>query len=297
MLVYTKGCYTLLGTIDSKSTESKYSFQVPISDNATVEVLIDPNKKIIESYLACEFSDNLIAALINDSKLDKKMESELSKIPSELSHSTRRVLKLIKYCLEQERIDESLFSVKGIYWSTDKTTWKPFPEHWIGILIASNSRWLNDDTEKIIQNYINSNFEPFFALRHLHRAKREYNPRYKWLDATIAAELAIKEFMINKSKEPSITALLLQMPSPPLGVLYGSVLQELTGEKSPKLDALDKGNTIRNKLIHRPVEQTITLQQANQYVQDVELAIYHLLSILYPNDANIRILYSHMSVE
>jgi hypothetical protein len=162
------------------------------------------------------------------------------------------------------------------------------PQKWNAMITPVHRMILNGNSETIVQHYVESKFEPLFALRHLHRAKREHNPRYKWLDATIAAELAIKEFLMIKSKEPTVMALLLHMPSPPLAILYGSILQALTGQKSPRLDAIDKGNATRNKLIHRPVECQITSHDAEQYVQDIEIAIYHLLSLLCPNDPVIQ---------
>lgn len=141
---------------------------------------------------------------------------------------------------------------------------------------------LNEDNAKIIQEYLDNDFQPFLALRHLHRAKNEDNPRYKWIEATIAAGLAIKEFLIRK--KPEVEALLIEIPSPPLHKLYGSILESFTGQKSPKLKELQKGAEIRNKLIHRPKEIDISAQEANKYVQDVEIAIGHLLTMLYPEN-------------
>jgi hypothetical protein len=141
---------------------------------------------------------------------------------------------------------------------------------------------LNEANAEAIQQYLDGGFETFFALRHLHRAKSEHNPRYKWLEATIAAELAIKEFLIRK--KPEIETLLLEVPSPPLHKLYGSVLESFTNQRSPKLKELAEGARIRNKLIHRPEKFEIKGENANKYVHDVEIAIGHLLSLLYPSD-------------
>lgn len=58
----------------------------------------------------------------------------------------------------------------------------------------------------------------------------------------------------------------------------------MVGEKSPVLKAIQKGVEIRNKLVHRPNTEEINLDKANQYVEDIELAIFHLLSHLYSKD-------------
>jgi hypothetical protein len=210
---------------------------------------------------------------------------------SVLSNATRKVLNTIKFCLSQSKLNEELFSVRGEYWSFDNANWKELPTRWKATLNSITSMSLDNTTEKNVQSYLISDFEPFFALRHLHKAIKETNPRYKWIDATIAAELAIKEFLVRS--RPELETLLLEMPSPPLDKLYGSVLESFTKQKSPKLTALREGARIRNKLVHRPNETKITHEQANSYVHDVEAAIYHLLSLRYPEDRVIRKLFEH----
>ena len=157
------------------------------------------------------------------------------------------------------------------------------------IYITTNARGiitLSADSATEIQRYLLTDFQPFFALRHLHKAINEFNPRYKWIDATIAAELAIKEFLIRL--RPEIETLLLEMPSPPIDKLYGSVLKSFTGQSSPKLRELRDGMVMRNKLLHRPTETTVTSEEANAYVADVESAIYHLMTLLYPKDTLVK---------
>jgi len=61
-----------------------------------------------------------------------------------------------------------------------------------------------------IQHCIDSGFEPFIALDFLYKAKIEENTKFKWIYATIAAELAIKEFIIRK--EPMYEILLYTAP-------------------------------------------------------------------------------------
>jgi hypothetical protein len=119
----------------------------------------------------------------------------------------------------------------------------------------------------------------------------EERSSFKWIDATIAAELAIKEFLIRKY--PDIETLLLEVPSPPLQKLYGSVLESLTGQRSPVLKEISNGVEIRNKLVHRPTEIPIEAKEARDYVQAIETAIFHLIYLLNPNDPIVNYQYIH----
>ena len=287
MLIHLKGCYTILGKICSNSKDNKFQFKVPLNDKSLIIVNIISDEGIIESFYKCKVSKEMWHVLQTDihygGTLNQKLQTELISMTSTLSKATKKVLYLIKYCLNCTDLNEDLFSTKGIYWSIDKSKWKSLPGITDAILDIQVIIPLNEKTSKSIQNYIENNFEPFLALRHLHKAKRENNPRYKWIDATIAAELAIKEFLSRY--EPKIGTILLEMPSPPLRKLYGSILEYYTNERSPKVNELDKGAEKRNKLIHRPEDIHVDPEQVNKYIHDVEIAIYHLLTLLYPDDS------------
>jgi len=153
---------------------------------------------------------------------------------------------------------------------------------------------LTPETCSALQDYVRNARHPFIALRHLHRAKEEQNSRYKWIEATIAAELAIKEFLL--AKHPALGPLLLEMPAPPLSKLYGSLLKEYGGEESPKKRQIEKGAEMRNRLVHRPESIHIDPQKALDYVNDVEVAIFHLLWLLHPADLVIKKLYLHRPI-
>lgn len=290
MLVQLKGCYTILGKIRSNSKEQRLRFSVPFEDKPAVivEIILDENS--VESFHEVEISKEMWAVLQTDisdgRKLSEKLQIELSEMKSGLLQATRKVLNLIKYCFNQAALDEALFSIKDTYWSVGKAEWKRVPMIGHATGAVHSFVYLNENTAKAIQKYLEGAHEPLFASRHLHRAKKEGNPRYKWIDATIAAELAIKEFLIRI--KPDIETLLLEVPSPPLDKLYGSVLKSLVNERSPKLKELREGAKIRNKLVHRPQDIKIDAQQSNNYVQDVETAIYHLLTLLHPKDPIIK---------
>ena len=287
MLIHLKGCYTILGKLHSSPKENRFQFKVPSKDKTSITVDIISDERIVESFRKYEVSKEMWDVLqtdIHDGRaLSQKSQAELSSMTSNISKATKKVLYLIKYCLNCPDLNDNLFSHKGVYWSIDKSKWKELPMIICATLDSHNFISLDENSTKDIQNYIENDFEPLFALRHLHKARKEGNPRHKWIDATIAAELAIKEFLIRL--KPDIKTLLLEIPSPPLHKLYGSILEYYTNERSPKLKELAEGVEMRNKLIHRPKDIHIDTEQANQYIHDVEIAIYHLLTLLYPDDS------------
>lgn len=293
MLIYLKECCTISGEIHSNSKKPKLRFKVPSENSPPVIVDIIPGEKRVESFHEFEASKEMWDVLqvdISDGReLPTELQIKLSEVTSDMTRATRKVLYLIKYCFNCVRLNENLFAVKNAYWSIDKSEWKSIPRRLSITIDTYNSIGLDENTTKTIQEYIDNDFEPFLALRHLHRAREESNPRYKWIDATIAAELAIKEFLIKF--EPSLKTLLLEVPSPPLDKMYGSILESYTNERSPRLKELKKGAEIRNKLIHRPEDIHIDRRQANKYVHNVQIAIYHLLTLFYPDDPNIRTFY------
>ena len=103
-----------------------------------------------------------------------------------------------------------------------------------------------------------------------------------WIEATIAAELAIKEFLIRQ--RPELETLLLEVPSPPIYKMYRPILKAYGGKTLPReiFKALSDGAEIRNRLVHRPQDEPIDHQKAVDHVSAVAEAIEHLLRILYP---------------
>lgn len=110
---------------------------------------------------------------------------------------------------------------------------------------------------------------------------QESEPRFRWIDATIALELCIKEALIRR--RPDFKTLLMDMPSPPLDKLYGDLMEEVLGEPSPFKKDIKKGTEIRNKLVHRPMDLIVTREEASKYVSTVHKAIHHLFRRLYPD--------------
>lgn len=137
----------------------------------------------------------------------------------------------------------------------------------------------------------------------MHRAiNEEHNPRYKWIYATTAAELAIKEFLIEytyKNGCNPIEPLLLELPSPPLYKLYGLILESYLGERSPCVTRISKGSEKRDRLLHRPErkggkQEAVSENEARLYVRQIEMALFHLLHELYREDRVIQQLFENI---
>jgi hypothetical protein len=220
------------------------------------------------------------------SRLSQAAHAAIEPPLQEIHHSVRDLMALVKYHLRHFDFLEGSLSEKSLQWSDDTGVIRDVP---ISISVSSNcfsSQPLNDKTRDSVQAALNSGALPLVAMRHLHRAKQERQPHHKWIDATIAAELAIKEVLCRA--HPLMESMLLELPSPPFSKMYGPLLKQYLGEVSPFRKQLITGQEKRNMLIHRPGGPQIDHQEANDYVSAVEGAIFHLLSLLYPNDELIK---------
>ncbi|MEZ8038337.1 hypothetical protein AB4369_11955 [Vibrio sp. 10N.261.49.A5] len=207
---------------------------------------------------------------------------------------TKDILQLIKYHLGHDDLQEQLISIHSERWMLKGDEFRELPIS-IGVVVSGgNVCPLREDSIQKIEASIESEIVPLLAMRHLHRAKHEGSPHHQWIDATIAAELAIKEVLSRAN--PQLEALLLNMPSPPLTKLYGKILENYLGEVSPYKKQLAKGSEIRNMLVHRHDSPAIDGQEAVDYVRDVEKAIFHLLTLLYPGDELIRSTYARKTL-
>ena len=291
MHIQLKCCYTLLGSMNlSKKSKDKYPFTVP-SQSGDVTVEVFPKDKRIDSYGEKEVTDDMWQVLQTDVHegrlLPPNLQLELSTITSHISDATTSVLSLLKYYLNHLRIEENLFSIKDEYWSTNELGWKRLPGLRGASVDVVTVYPFNSDTNTtaLVQDYASKGIEPFVALRHLQRARTERIPRYKWIDAAIAAELAIKQYLLIKDHSKWKT-IFETSRSPTIEELYGKILKKNSAknEESPVLAELKNGAKLRNDLLHYRGEVNIDPQDAINYVRDVERAIFHLLTLLYPND-------------
>ncbi|MFL0499176.1 hypothetical protein [Priestia megaterium] len=275
MNIYIQQHYLISGIIHTDDEE--YSFDLPFEGKCEIKVT-DSQLKVNAVFG--------IEKVITDRDLEKMSPHVIKVMANHLAHMRQNAFylaNLLKYSLNTDWITEELLRVSLTEISIDNLNWHVIPpKSMLQMGPSASPRELTKETSIVVQNYIDDKIEPFVALKHLHRARKDDVPRHMWIEATIAAELAIKEFLIRL--KPDMELILLELPSPHLGTLYGKVLEYYIGEKYPKSNKLADGSTIRNKLIHRPKEANITYEKAVEYVQIVEDAIYFLLRKLYPMD-------------
>lgn len=219
-------------------------------------------------------------------KLSDTAQLILDAALGEIQKTVTDLLSLVKYHLRHFDVREEFYSVKSQSWRASTGNWREIPTTFSISHDDFSNQPLDARTFEAVQNALTAGTNPLAAMRHLHRAKLESQPHHKWIDATIAAELAVKEVLCRA--HPSMEALLIEVQSPPFSKMYGKLLKQYLGEESPFRAKLIKGQERRNELVHRPNAVDIDRQEANDYVSVVEAAIFHMLALLYPDDQLIR---------
>lgn len=280
---------------DYNKYEGNLEFNTKDSKGQTVLVSISLINDMVtiktpESHIDDELYQKLNNTLDQSYFLDEESTKEIFAMFREMHEAADRVLSLIKYHLKHYSIPETLGSYKSMKWGNSLETLHQVRGIYYGdlttVLDSFSYRRIDAEWQGFVQSALDAKIEPLLAMRHLHRAKHEPHPHHKWIDATIAAELAVKEILIRNS--PFLAEILLEVPSPPLSKLYGKLSAHYLGARSPYVSKLQDGQTIRNELVHRPASKKIDAQKANDYVEMVSDAIFHLLSLVYPKDMLIR---------
>jgi len=207
-------------------------------------------------------------------------ESDLSEIVSpyisRLGVVNQRVLELI---LQELRVrDHHILTAGRQEWSDDGEHWHEFPYDIYVTAVSCHTLFeLDKDWRPHLQAVIEHREEALVALQHLREAWQRRSYRSSWIEATLAAELAIKEVLVRL--EPKLGAVLFDLPTPPLHTLYGVVLERVAGERSPYVKELHAGATTRNRLVHRPERVRLDGQEVVGYFEVVQRAIWHLIKL------------------
>ena len=260
--------------------EGPFRFRQPaVYDKAEIAIEVSAAGDKIESVAEIEIPDNLASNLSRISKphdLDHCEWKQLHSFFSILPAAHRRLLALI---LQEFREPEPHILTSGpSQWSLDGDHWFDFPGGGLLAGIRAHPLFkLDSEWREHIQTILDLHEEPLIASEHLHEAKRNRGDRFSWIEATVAAELAIKEALVKL--EPTLEVLLLEVPSPPIHKLYGPILERIAREKSPYVTALQKGVDKRNRLVHRPKAAQFGPQEVVDYVGTVERAIWHLVKL------------------
>lgn len=293
MKVYIKGTFKPFGqngvTIDVNPTnrfQEQYIGHIKIS--------IRPGEKEFTAQTHIDISDGLLD-YFKGSESNDSLLSEYKTIQMPMHEAIENIVKYLKYFYgipEIDDLDENIRMASLYYWSLDGLKWDLVPERF-------ESKWIGADIVYVLDDNLLSwmpvltqrKVETFFAFTHLHKAFNETNTRHQWINATIAAELAFKEFITLY--KPDTAPLIAYLPSPPLDKMYKTLLREYAGIESPMHKFLSKGATKRNELVHKPRQMRPTQQETLIYLLQVQVAILHLYTILYPNDPFFEYLFNH----
>jgi hypothetical protein len=278
MKIYIKGIFVPLG--DAQIRVYRGSTNAIIYKENKIEFSTDSGK--ISAIKGYELSEEEVTYLQD---LEKKIpiNNKLEEYLTEQYNAVQTIVQYIKIFDAIYPIDDQTHMTSKYEWSNDYKVWHPVPDKrvytWRGSGLISV---LPDNFLGNIEVLANKNIPLFFAFTHLHKAFQDTSPRHKWINATIAAEHAFKEFL--SLKDPRSQRLMTHIPSPPIEKLYKSVLFDYTGHESSMYKELQKGAQKRNDLIHKPSTPSPNLKETNIYLHHVEVAIFELYTLLYPKN-------------
>lgn len=250
---------------------------------------------IVSSATVDDYSGLICSPLTPDGlQLQPEALNTFKAVCGHLYQLNRQLFALIlqELCLYSER-----HLMSGLReWSVDGIKWHEIPQEiWVTGIEAYPIHNLDIEWMNHLQHLVRSGEQPFLASRHLHEARQHRGVRFRWIEATTAAELAIKEALARM--EPKLIPLLVELPAPPLTKLYGPILESIAGERSPFLKELQTGIEIRNRLVHRPSEPDPDPQKLADYVGLVDRAIRHLTRICREQNPAIRVDQLHPVVQ
>jgi hypothetical protein len=259
-------------------TSKRPGFQSPI------ETTISAAGDEIESKARLEVSADLASALehsVDGADVSDEVYQEYLKAFRTLASTSLTLLRLLRqetHMLDLLLDDSIAGNPPGARWSHDGSNWQHVTvDRYSASVSVKKVNRLSRQFQSWIQDLLDAAEEPLLAYDHLAEANRSFGARFKWVEATVAAELAIKEILVRV--EPKLSTLLLEVPSPPLDTLYGRVLEAAVGVRSPYLRELQTGSKRRNRIVHKIESIEPDHQETLEYVATVEKAIDHLLGI------------------
>lgn len=297
MTVHFKISYLLQGKLEGElPPEDSRSFSVFSAKGRVSLRLLDA--QTIEALYCGSVSQQLLDQLrqgeLDIARWSSDVAEELGAIRNRIRIAATRLMYGLKFYLGHHEVAEGLATGQFKHWSEDGEEWKPLPGAMLFTdeYVGRSTPPFDVDASRALQQFLDNDEQLFpFALRHLHQARNTDSLPHKWVQAASAAELAIKEFLIRQA--PAFRTLLVELPSPPMRTMYGTVLESVIGEQSPKRNQIHEGSETRNHIIHKPqqTKHEITRARAEEYIENVELAIYHLLRHALPEDVIIRRFY------
>ncbi|HDR9188847.1 TPA: hypothetical protein QDB51_002926, partial [Burkholderia vietnamiensis] len=206
--------------------------RVPFSDAVHAEVDLDlTNRRCILQLAGLSVEPEVVCTLVETQALVNRGDypAVLSGLEEKINSTADIALHAWKYLLARdERIPHGALAGLSRQWKESSSNeWRKFPSWIAGSISVAQIPVLVGSNAQRLQQIVADGVTPLVGMRYLHRAKAEGDPRYRWVDATIAAELAIKEIL--QMARPETTVLFDNLPSPPLSKLYGEVLEAYLG--------------------------------------------------------------------
>ena len=265
------------GSIIVDKSLKNYSFSVSKSEQNVNMKLLQDGKTIEAESVVDFFKSNIVQILRTNGydKLSDGEKTELSDIAHPIREAVRQFAGLLKQELHRYDINDELIGNAHYEWSLGDNQWFLIPRELRVETELSSLGNLNAITAKSLQELLFENEEALVATSYLHQARNSRNRRYRWIYATMAAELAIKEILVRR--EPKLQVILETLPSPPLNRLYGDVLESVAGVRSTSLSKLQNGARRRNELVHNPRSPTPTFNEVKEYINFIEDMIRWLL--------------------
>lgn len=277
--------YTVQTLVDPKSL-NRAKFSV-VAAGRDIDVWILGDEQYVQAAVERqEISDALHDWLASSpgrvAQYPEALRGEIHAIYGLLVDAAKQVVEAIKYFLMRpdmpERVINAAMQISCNY--ADGSS-KDIPNVVTLGFRMHTSTPLSESINRMLQEGLTRGYAPLTGMRHLYRAMQEDEPRFRWIDTTIALELCIKEALIRR--KPEIETLLIELPSPPLTKLYGSLMKWAFGVRSPYGREIEKGMQVRNQLVHRPTGVTVKAEDAHDYLESAGKAIGHLFSLLYPD--------------
>ncbi|AIO31827.1 hypothetical protein DM39_1492 [Burkholderia cenocepacia] len=284
MLIDIHADFTVLGPKDVHYSGSA-NISIPVRDVQASVSLDLASRHCAVDITALNVEADVVSALNETATLvnQRSYPIALSSLEADVKLSAQTVVHAWKYLLarDQEIPEEALGGTTLKWKQSSSSDWHKFPSVIYGWATVRQVPHLAGEQVARLQQLVSDGVTPLVGMRYLHRAKSETDPKYRWVDATIAAELCIKE-VLQKAR-PETEVLFTNLQSPPLHKLYGDILESFLGERSPHAGDLRRGAEIRNALVHKPAITDVDSTRASEYVKDVESAIFHALTLLFKN--------------
>jgi hypothetical protein len=266
-----------------------YSFSVPLSETKRARVTIEADL----ARVMVEVPDWFISEQLRE-WLDANAESlqansypsvfagEIENLRVSARSAAATIIDLMRWVLGINGFAvEPLGPARMELWNDETGRRRSFPPLIAMSGSGGSSLYLSSDVAGQLEEGLELGYRVLRGTRHLYSAFAEPIPALKWIAATTAAELCVKDALVRA--DPSLQARVNAKgrAKPDVPLLYGQLLFAALGERSPFARDLQLGAERRNELVHNPGAHDPTEGEALAYVNTVHMAVQHIYRLLY----------------